>query len=277
MAPTRVPLWRSKFAINPVRLSLLLAVVLCGCASRGARDASFARPFAFGEDNFSYANDLKWVYYKDPVTGKFRHKDREPSPDYTHHCFPVARTVRQFFQHARFDPTLPGADEQTYRRLIRRVVKTSPRKLLKEDERIVIPGFTNLFAFSQAHEKLLKEECGGAWQSYFQRGHWRMIMPFSRDHQRKTAERFQASIRRNRPLVIHVVRFPSLTINHAIVLFDVREKDGVLEFAAYDPYDPLKPATLTFVRNERRFYFPANDYFIGGKADAYEIYCSWNY
>src|SRR5262245_58799873 len=84
----------------------LLTSALAGCTTSGSR-ASFSRPFVFGEDNFCYANDLMWVYYKDPETGKFCHKDREPAPDYTHHCCAVARSARQFFQHARFDPTLP--------------------------------------------------------------------------------------------------------------------------------------------------------------------------
>ena len=70
---------------------LLLALVLCGCASSAARKASFARPFTFGKDTFSYRNDLAWVYYHDPVTGEFCHTNREPKADYTHHCFPVAR------------------------------------------------------------------------------------------------------------------------------------------------------------------------------------------
>ena len=255
---------------------VLLTLLEAGCATSGSR-ASFSRPFVVGQDNFSYANDLKWVYYQDPITGKLRHKDRVPPPDYSHHCFPVARSARQFFQHARFDPTLPKADDATYRSLIRQVVKTSPRRQLKDDERIVIPGFTNLFTFSQAYEKELKAGCGSAWQSYFQRGHWRMIFPFSGHHQERTAESFRESLRRNRPPIVHIVRFPQLTINHAIVLIDVREKDGDLEFGAYDPYNPLKPTTLTFNRKERRFYFPANDYFIGGKVDAYEVYHSWRY
>jgi len=252
----------------------LLTFLQAGCSTSGAR-ASFSHPFVFGQDNFSYRNDLMWVYYKDPDTGEFRHKDREPPPDYSHHCFPVARSARQFFQHARFDPTLPKADEATYRELIHRVVKTSPRRQL--DERIVIPGFTNLFTFSQAYEKLLKGECGGAWQSYFQRGHWRMIFPFSRHHQEKAAESFRQSLQRNRPPIIHIVKFPQLTINHAIVLFDVHEKEKGLEFDVYDPYDPLKPTTLTFDREERQFWFPGNDYFVGGKVDAYEVYYSWKY
>src|SRR6266850_229087 len=174
--------------LDSAPLALLLALVLCGCTGSNSRRTSFARPFVFGEDTFAYRNDLVWVYYHDPVTGEFRHKSREPKPDYTHHCFPVARSARQFFQHARFDSAQPVADEATYRRLIRRVVSTSPRTLLPERERIVIPGYTNLFAFSRAQERLLKEECGGAWQSYFQRGHWRMIFPFSGRSQVKLAE-----------------------------------------------------------------------------------------
>jgi hypothetical protein len=258
-------------------LALLLALVFSGCAGSAARNASFPRPFTFGEDTFAYRNDLVWVYYRDPETGKFRHKPREPKPDYTHHCFPVARSARQFFQHARFDPTQPVADEATYRKLIRRVVSTSPRTLLSEDKRIVIPGYTNLFTFSVAQERLLKEECGGAWQSYFQRGHWRMIFPFSGGSQAEMVEQLRDSIRRNRPPVIHIARFPSLTINHALVLFDARETDAEVEFTAYDPYDPWQPLILTFRKSERQFYYPANDYFVGGKAEVYEIYCSWNY
>jgi hypothetical protein len=258
-------------------MTLLLALVLCGCAGSRSREASFARPFVFGEDTFAYRNDLVWVYYRDPVTGEFRHKNREPKPDYTHHCFPVARSARQFFQHARFDPTQPVADEAAYRKLIRRVVSTSPRTVLEERERVVIPGYTNLFAFSRAQERLLKEECGSAWQSYFQRGHWRMIFPFSGRSQEKMVEQLREAILRNRPPVIHIARFPSLTINHALVLFEVKEMEAEVKFSVYDPYDPITPSVLTFKKAERQFYYPPNDYFVGGKADVYEIYCSWDY
>lgn len=263
--------------MSPTVLVALLALALSGCASPGSRAAKFDRPFTFAEDTFAYRNDLVWVYYRDPETGKFEHKSRKPKPDYTHHCFPVARSARQFFQHARFDPMQPVADERTYRKLIRRVVSVSPRTLLKESERIVIPGYTNLFAFSEAQERLLKEECGGAWQSYFQRGHWRMVFPFSRTHQEKMVEQLRDAIQKNRPPVVHVAMFPQLTINHALVLFGVQETEKEVLFTVYDPYDPLKPSLLTFKRQERQFSYPGNDYFVGGKVDVYEIYCSWNY
>ena len=52
----------------------------------------------------------------------------------------------------------------------------------------MIPGYENLRTFSEARESLLKETCGGQMQSYVQRGHWRMILPFARNGQEEEAE-----------------------------------------------------------------------------------------
>jgi hypothetical protein len=231
----------------------------------------------FGEDTFAYRNDLVWIYYMDPATDKWTHRPREPKPDYTHHCFVVARAARQFFQHARFDPSQPVADAETYRRLIREVATTSPRRLLTPEEQIVIPGYTNLLQFSQAQGKLLQAECGGAWQSYFQRGHWRMILPLGRGHQERTASSLLKSLEQHRPPVVHLVRFPSLSINHAALVIGSEDLGDKTRFIVYDPYDPQKPAALDFDRKEKRFSYGRNDYFIGGRVDVYEIYCAWNY
>ena len=169
------------------------------------------------------------------------------------------------------------ADEATYRKLIRRVVSVDPARVLPESKKIVIPGYADMRAFSLAQEKLLKAECGDAWQSYFQRGHWRMTFPFSRNNQAEMAGRLIADLKQNRPPVVHIVRFPQLTINHAMLLFDSNETEKEVRFMAYDPNEPDKPATLTFDRARRTFLLPANDYFPGGRVDAYEIYRSWNY
>lgn len=275
----RPPRWvrlAARFLPGAAWIALLLLVSGCGTA---ARKATFARPFVFGEDTFAYRNDLVWVYDRDPTTGKIQHRAREPKPDYTHHCFVVARAARQFFQHARFEPSEPVADEATYRKLVRKVATTSPRRLLPPDKRVVIPGYTNLYQFSRAHEKLLQAECGGAWQSYFQRGHWRMIFPFWRGHQQRIAGELAETLQRNRPAVLHVVRFPSLSINHAVLVYGKQASAAGEEvrFDAYDPYDPGQPAVLTFDPGQQRFFFPANDYFVGGRVDVYEVYHSWDY
>ena len=265
-----------KFLPPPLRLGLLLlTLALAGCASHSAKVATSARPFNFQTDTFAYANDLVWEY--DFTSDHPTHWLRQPPSDYTHHCFVVARAARQFFDHARFAPDQPEVSDEACRRLIRAVVGRSSRRASAEAKRIVIPGFANLHSFSESKSRLLKAECGGAWQSYFQRGHWRIVFPFSRGHQAGVAQRFLDSLQHHRPPVVHVVRFPQLSINHALLLFDATESDAEIRFAVYDPNDPVRPLTLTYRRQERAFYFPANYYFSGGRVDAYEVYRNWIY
>jgi len=260
------------FALAVIGATLLLGA---GCATHCVQ--RYDRPFSFKEDTFAYRNDLLWEYVFDDTTGKTSHRTRDPRPDYTHHCFVVARSARQFFQHARFDPTRAKVSDEEYRKLINEVVARDPSECTPPEKRVVIPGFANLREFSVAKPKLLQEECGGAWRSYIQRGHWRMMLGFTRGHQEREVARLIASIRQNRPPVVHIVKFPQLTINHAILLFGVEETANEVRFATYDPYDSTAPQTLTFDKATRTFSFPRNPYFIGGKVDIYEIYRKWDY
>ena len=257
-------------------LPALLLALAAGCASSSKHD-SFSRPFIFGHDTFAYANELVWEYEFDDASGKTTHRKRVPPPTYTHHCFVVARAAKQFFQNARFDPAQPPVDEKNYRQLVRRVMSISPRKAPAEDRKVVIPGYTNLFTFSRDWENLLQAECGGAWRSYFQRGHWRMIFPLARSHQDRMAEELLDSVQHNRPAVIHVVRFPSLAINHSLVVYGAKKSPNEIVFEIYDPNDPGKPSPLTFDRATHLFRLPRNGYFVGGRVDVYEIYHAWNY
>jgi len=258
----------------PALFAATLLLGMCGCASR--QPFVGARPFDFQKDSFAYANDLVWEYHFD-TNGKWVHQRREPAPDYTHHCFVVARSARQFFENARFDATQPVADGATYRRLIRRVVSVDPSHSLPEAKKIVIPGYADLRDFSAGQEVPLKAECGGAWQSYFQRGHWRMVFPFGRSHQARTADELLADLKQNRPPVVHVVRFPQLTINHSVLLFGATETEKEILFSVYDPNKPDAPKVLNYDRATRTFDFAGNDYWPGGRVDIYEIYRTWNY
>jgi hypothetical protein len=255
----------------------LVFLALSGCAISKLRTASTTRPFQFERDTFAFANELVWEYTIDPVTGKTTAHRREPKPEYTLHCFVVARSVRQFFDHARFDPALPKGNQASYRQLVRQVVGRNPRKISNESERVVIPGYADLREFSAAHESLIKEECGGAWQSYFQRGHWRMIFPFSRQHQRHTAEELKIALTQSRLPLVHLVCFPKLTINHAMLVFDCSDAASEIRFTIYDPNDPDTPSVLRFDRNAQTFFLPRNKYFAGGEVDVYEIYHAMNY
>jgi len=256
---------------------LLLALLLVGCSAPTATTGIKSRPFKFGEDTLAYANELLWQYQIDPATGKMTHQTQSPRPDYTHHCFVVALAARQFFNNAQFDPAAPPVDEKECRRLIDQVVKANPRHPLPPDHQIVIPGYSNLFSFSRAEERLLKQECGSVWESYFQRGHWRMIFPLTRSHQEHMARQLAGRLKEGRLPLVHVVRFPSLSINHAMLFYDFKETDEAIEFTAYDPNDPKHPLPLRFKRAQRRFLMPRTNYFPGGRVDIYEIFYSWKY
>src|SRR5436190_21745403 len=96
--------------------ALALATLLCGCATSHQAPASCARRFNFQRDTFAYANELRWEYFYD-ASGKWTTRTREPKPTYSQHCFVLARSSRQFFANARFDPEKPVVDERAYRKL----------------------------------------------------------------------------------------------------------------------------------------------------------------
>ena len=154
--------------------------------------------------------------------------------------------------------------ETGYRRLIREVVSRSPRRPGPEQSKVVIPGYDCLRAFSRARTPLLQAELGGPWQSYFIRSHWRMVAPVTRRQQEKMAGQLTESVRIRRAPVVHLFRFPQLTINHGIVLFDAKSSERDIQFNAYDPNVPDQPAKLVYDRAARTFTFPRAKYWPGG-------------
>src|SRR5687768_552282 len=145
------------------------------------------RSFDHKADSFTFRNELMHTYTFD-AAGNMSSRRMNPVPGHALHCFPMVRAAREFFYHVRFDPTLPPLAEDKYEALIREVVRRDSRCPSRHDLKIVFPGFENLAEFSRVHEALLKNECGAKWNSYTQRGNWRMIFPFSRRHQANTAK-----------------------------------------------------------------------------------------
>jgi hypothetical protein len=253
-----------------------------GCATSGdrgfraSRESIPTRQFVFEKDTFSFANELEKEHHYDSE-GKWVGHKVEPKPDYSLHCFVVTRSALQFFEHARFAPELPKTDAETYRKLVKEVVGTDPRDVLAETNKIIIPGYADLRSFSREHEQLLKDACGGAWQSYVQRGHWRMVFPFPRIQERRIARRLLANLDRNQPAVVHLVRFPRLSINHAVLIYGARRTAEGIEFKTYDPNTPENPIAIKYVPSEKSFVMATNGYFYGGKIDLYEVYHSLFY
>ncbi len=242
-----------------------------------SNNSNHARPrrFEFDRDSFAFENETFWEYQFEASTGKTRFRRREPKPAYAHRCFVLTRAARQFLYHARFDPAQKAADDETCRRLIREVVGRNPRQPCAAGNQIVIPGHASLREFSGARPALLKAGCGGAWRSYVLRSHWRMVFPISRAHQARTAASLEAALKENVPPIIHLVKFPALTINHSMILFATGETGRGSAFQAYDPNNTKQPVRLTFDSDTSTFSLPPNHYWAGGELDIIEIYRSW--
>jgi len=236
-----------------------------------------SRRFQFERDTFAFPHELVWKYQFDPATGAMTTRQAEPPPTYYHRCFVLVRATRLFFDYARFAPELPLADTETYRKLVRQVIARNPRRAAPESERVVIPGYDGLRTFSQAHEAVLKAECGASWESYFLRSHWRMIFRVSGRFQEKMAEKLKRSLSIRGVALVHLFRFPRITINHGIVLYRFADSARDIEFEAYDPNIPEHPVTLVYEKQRREFTFAPNIYWGGGVLSVMEIFCDFPY
>ena len=249
---------------------LLVAVLMTGCAGRPGPGPG--RVFDPVGDGFAYANETRWVYGVDPVSGRQVHVVRDPAPEHTLRCFPMARAARQFFRHARFEPDRSPIPPDELERRIRTVLRRPDRMASGDEPPVTIPGYAGLADLSRREAGRMQAAVGGAWRSYVQRGHWRMVFPFSRRHQRREADRMAARIAAGDPAVVHVVRFPDLTLNHALVVHAVDETPTGRSFQAYDPNLPGRPVELAFDAARGRFALPALPYFVGGEVSVYEVY-----
>jgi hypothetical protein len=254
--------------LGPLLLSLFW---LPACATRPDPDR-LSRPFVFGADTPAFANELQSEYTVQP-DGRVHTTRKTRAPKFSLRCFPMVRMVREFHHHAAFDPTLPKLSETEYRASIRQVIARNSLALSPPAERILFPGFANLHSLSEAHPTLLRNACGGAWRSYFQRGNWRMVLPFSRSGQSRTARVLDRALARGHLPILHVVDFPQLSLNHAVLIFGSRsDASGNRIFPAYDPNDSTRPIELRYDTASRQFHFPATAYFPGGNVNVYEVY-----
>ena len=181
---------------------------------------ALARRFDFERDTFAFSNELVWEYHFDPASGQTRAVRRRPPPRYALRCFVLVRAARQFFYHARFEPADAPADDLTYRRLIRAVLagprggRRPPRGAWSSR---ATPGCGSS---ASAREPVVKAACGGAWRSYVQHSHWRIVVPVSRAHQHRTAGELLNAVADHSAPLVHLLRFPSLAINHGMVVID---------------------------------------------------------
>lgn len=252
------------------RCAALLGLALA-CASMPHTGGAAHRPFDFERDTLAFENELYWIYELAPGSGEMAHRPRE-GVENGQRCAAMARVVRQFYFDAQFAPELPGATPSEYEALARRVLERDPRQQGAALDPIVIPAYADLRAFSRDHDALMKQQLGGIWRSYVQRGNWRMVFPFAPSQQRSTAEEMTAALAQGDLPIVHLVTFPKVGVNHTVLAYEARESATEIRFSIYDPNDHESPTELVFSRAGATFSLAPREYFAGGLVQAYEIY-----
>ena len=226
-----------------------MLVLATACATTPAvpvRPSAGPAAFTFGPDTFAFRNEIRE-----------RHPDAPPDL-YANYCFVLARGLRQFFQAARFDPAAPRASHAEYVARVRAIAAHRPwEPALPERERIVIPGYAHLRAFSAAEEAAVKEGLGGPVATWFHWTNWRVTMPVSTAHQAHVAADVARELEAGRLVQLLITNWPIPELNHSVVAYHVDDRRDRLDFAVWDPNEPEGPGTLTFDRTAQGFWATA--------------------
>ncbi len=232
-----------------------------------AGSAHAQRKFDFARDSFAFANDTLWAYSID-AQGNLHIRQRARPPEYSRRCFVLCRAAIEFYRFVRFDPGSPKLSDAEYLRRIRHVCRIPvwfpPR------EHVVIPGYADLRSFSKAYQRVLEQELGNWWPSYFRVGNWRMALPFPRIWQKKLANQLAARLDKGAIQAVFMTSFRPL--NHCVIAYDYKRTPGGIRFQVYDPNTSKAPSTLTFDRESSSFLFGRTTYFNGGAVNCFEAY-----
>jgi hypothetical protein len=255
-----------------VRLAVLvLAVLTAACAPAPARPAAIVAPdvtrvpgFSFEADTFAFPNQIR---------------ARNPGVPglYANYCFVLARGVRQFHQFARFDAAAPRVAPAEYERLVRAVVSRAPwRNPVPPADRVVIPGYPNLRAFSAAEEAAVKAGLGGPFWTWVHWTNWRVTFEgLPPGHQGEVLHQVRDELAAGRLVQLLVTNWPKRELNHTVVAFGYRRQETGVDLAVWDPNDPGAPGTVTFDGAQQRFWATRVYDTEPGAIRVFRMYYSW--
>jgi hypothetical protein len=247
-----------------------LVLVMTACASAPPSDPPFGLDrrvqvpvFAFATHTFEFPNMIR---------------ARDPNrPDlYANYCFVLAHAARQFAQFARFDPKLPKLDHAGYVARVEQVVARPAREAtLPPDDRIVIPGYASLRAFSRAEERAVKEGLGGRFWTWVHWTNWRVGFAASPEDQEQVAREIVAELGEGRLVQLLVTNWPKIELNHTVVVYAYRMEGKALQLTVWDPNNPATPGIITFDTTGRRFWATSVYDTEYGDIRAFRMYYSW--
>lgn len=245
-------------------------LIIAACA-RPAR----ASNFNFERETFAFANSTVFEYEKGKIVRR-SNREKKKSERYTRRCFVMCRAVLQFHKFARFEPRGRPLDDKELAARVRAVTRKRPwRDALPAEQRIVFPGYRDLRAMSEAHTRLLQKYIGLGWPTYLRPGNGRMFYKHDKEYQEQTHADLERVLARGDFFVAYLSDYPTLHINHSVLIYarkPTRSKQGEDRYVVYDPNHPDAPRELKWSPTKRAFDYEKDEEFVGGFTRVYQVY-----
>ena len=234
--------------------------------------AGSATGFDFSRDTLSFANWTVFTYENGRIVS---HKNQF-GHHYSRRCFVMTRTVAQFYEFARFEPSAAKLDDNELHKRIRAVTRKPPwHDPLPPEKRIVIPGYRNLRELSAANTNLMQQNIGLGWVVYLRPGNARMFYLHDKNYQAKTHDHLEQALARHQFFIAYLSDFPTMHINHSVLVYKhdrPRSADGSDHYLVYDPNHPDAPRHLQWLPAKREFSYEKDQEFIGGFTRVFQVY-----
>ena len=229
-------------------------------------------PFNYATDTFAFANETVWNYADGTVKSNSS-KSETSKRTYTRRCFIVTRAAVQFWKFARFDPKGKPLSAGQLASRIREVTDRSVwLPALAYDQRVLFPGFDNLRDISSANIGVFQANIGLGWPVYFRPGNAPIAVPLSHGTEARLNDEIFHDLQLNYPTIVWLYRFPSLKINHVVVVYSGRKDRSKFHYHVYDPNYADAPKNLEYDAATGTFSYQPTFYFNGGPVDVRAVY-----
>jgi hypothetical protein len=228
------------------------------------------RPLEYPGDTFAFKNETVWNYVGGSVQPD---EDTAHVREYTRRCFVLSRAIVQFWKFARFDPAATPLPADQLARRIRQVAERSVwLPALAPRDRIVIPGYHDLHEASAKMRYVFQANIGRGWPIYFRPGNGVIAMWVTRALEDRLNGEIYHDLQMNTPTILWVYRFPSLKMNHVVVVYSGTHDAGGYHYQVYDPNYRDRFSHLDYDPATRTFRFQPVYFFKGGPVTVRAIY-----
>jgi hypothetical protein len=258
----------------PILLALLgLFAVPAVVRAYDAPTIRAPRPLEYPADTFAFKNETVWNYVGGSIEPE---QDKAHVRDYTRRCFVLSRSIVQFWKFARFDPEAKPLPADELARRIRAVCERSVwLPALAEKDRIVIPGYHNLHEASDKMRYVFQANIGRGWPIYFRAGNMPIAFWVTRALEGRLNGEIFHDLQMNTPTILWVYRFPSLKMNHVVVVYSGTHDGSGYHYHVYDPNYRDRFSHLDYDPKTRTFRYEPVYFFKGGPVTVRSIYRGW--